>query len=154
MDYSKHLNTVNTPVTEALNDRQAANNGGGYSFVIDTFSQVRRFLILGAEGGTYYVGERKLTKDNALCIQRAIKEDAQRLINMIVEVSDNGLAPKNDPAIFALALVASSADVKARKMAYEALNSVVRTSTHLFTFMQAVKNLRGSSKGLRKAVAK
>jgi 60 kDa SS-A/Ro ribonucleoprotein len=153
MDYSRHLNPSSIPPTQPLNNRQVANDGGGYSFAVDTWTQVRRFLILGAEGGTYYVGERKLVMRNIKSIEEAIKEDPKRLVEMIVEVSDKGLAPKNDAALFTLALVAGSKDPKTRKLAYDNLYKVARTSTHLFDFMQAVKTTRGSSMGLRKALA-
>ena len=36
---------------------------------------------------------------------RCIKADGIRAVNRIVEINDSGRAPKNDPAIFALALV-------------------------------------------------
>ena len=44
-------------------------------------------------------------KQNHDAIVRCIKADGVRAVNRIVEISDAGRAPKNDPAIFALALV-------------------------------------------------
>lgn len=153
MDYSYAVKPNSIPQTEAASPAQAENNAGGFSFVVDVWTRVRRFLILGAEGGSFYVGERKLILENAKAIQEAIKLDPAKLIGIIVEVSDKALAPKNDPAIFALALAASSADLVARKLAYDAFPKVCRTSTHLFHFLTSVQGLRGWSKGLRKAVA-
>lgn len=154
MDYSYAVNPNGIPQTEAAAPNQVANTAGGYSFAVDVWTRVRRFLILGAEGGTFYVGERKLIVENAKAIQEALAADAQRLVNTIVEVSDKALAPKNDPAIFALSLVASAPSPAVRKLAYEALPKVCRTSTHLFHFLQAVNAQRGWSTGLRKAVAR
>jgi 60 kDa SS-A/Ro ribonucleoprotein len=42
----------------------AANNAGGYSFQLDRWARLDRFLVLGTDGGTFYVGERDLTVDN------------------------------------------------------------------------------------------
>ena len=40
------------------------NSGGGYSWQVDDWTRLDRFLILGAEGGTYYIAERELVKQN------------------------------------------------------------------------------------------
>jgi 60 kDa SS-A/Ro ribonucleoprotein len=37
------------------------NNAGGFVYQIDKWEQFDRFLILGSEGGTYYVNEHNLT---------------------------------------------------------------------------------------------
>src|ERR1700691_3998621 len=100
-NYLKHINE--TPQTEAIPGREDVmklNHAGGYSFQVGDWERLNRFLILGTEGGTYYVGDGKLTRENAGVVLRCIKEDAVRVVNRIVEVSDKGLAPKNDPAIF------------------------------------------------------
>lgn len=152
MDYSYAVNPNAVPQTEAVDAAQVANSAGGYSFSVDVWTRLRRFLILGAEGGSYYIGERKLIVENAKAIREALAADADKAINIIIEVSDGGLAPKNDPAIFALSLAAASKDVRTRKLAYAALPKVCRTSTHLFAFLTSIKPQRGWSKGLRKAV--
>ena len=72
---------------------------------------------------------------------------------MIVEISESGRAPKNDPAIFALAVLASNASQYVRKVALAAMPRVCRTGTHLFQFVAACKELRGWGRGLREAVA-
>jgi hypothetical protein len=50
-----------TPQNEPARDDQVRNNAGGFVFAVDKWARLDRFLILGAEGGTYYVGERELT---------------------------------------------------------------------------------------------
>ena len=37
---------------------QVRNSNSGYSWQVDDWTRLDRFLILGAEGGTYYIGER------------------------------------------------------------------------------------------------
>lgn len=155
MPYTKHFNTKKTAQTQAVPGKnQVENNAGGFVFSLDKFAQLNRFLILGAEGGTYYVGEKELTVENAKNVIECIKEDGVRVVNTIVDVSDNGRAPKNDPAIFALALVTTFGDDAAKKAAYDAISKVCRIGTHLFTFVGYVQDLRGWSRGLRNGVAK
>lgn len=153
--YGDKKKTLNTPLSEPIpGKRMKKNNSGAYSFQVTPWEQLNRFLILGSEGGTYYVGERKLTRDNAKNVIKCVKEDGQRVVRTIVEFSQEGRAPKNDPAIFALALAASEGDADTKKAAYDAITQVCRTGTHLYTFAEAIQNLRNWSRGLRNGVAK
>ena len=51
------------------------NDAGGYGFKITPQERLERFLLIGSEGGTYYVGEQKLTEDNAKSILELLKTD-------------------------------------------------------------------------------
>ncbi len=134
-------------------ERQVENNAGGFVYKVSPLKALERFLILGSEGGTYYVGEHKLTKDNAIQTIKTLNEQPDEAINLIVRISDEGRAPKNDPAIFALALAASSPNQRTRALALAALPKVCRIPTHLFHFVQFVRQFRGFGRGLRKAIA-
>ena len=35
---------------------QVANSARGYAWAVDDWSRLRRFLVLGSEGGSYYAG--------------------------------------------------------------------------------------------------
>ncbi len=140
-----------TPQTEPLAG-QVANSAGGYSYPVDDWARLRRFLILGSEGGSYYTGERALTRENALAVARCIAEDGARAVAEIVAVSAAGRAPKNDPALFALAMSATAADLDTRRAALSALPQVARTGTHLLHFVAYAQELRGWGRGLRRAV--
>lgn len=129
------------------------NSAGGAAYPVDDWKRLERFLVLGSEGGSYYAGERALTRENATAVQVCIAADPARAIAAIVEVSDSGRAPKNEPAIFALALAAASENEEARALALAALPKVCRIGTHLFQFAEAVNELRGWGRGLRRAVA-
>jgi 60 kDa SS-A/Ro ribonucleoprotein len=131
---------------------QVPNSAGGFAWAVDDWARLRRFLILGSEGGSYYTGEWKLTRENAVAVERCLAADGARAVAEIVAVSDAGRAPKNDPAIFALALAAAASDEKTRKAALEALPQVCRTSTHLFQFATFVEGFRGWGRALRRAV--
>lgn len=152
--YAGHVAPTAIPQTEAASPKQELNNAGGYSFVVDDWARLERFLVLGSEGGTYYVGERKLTKDNAGCVQRCLDLDGVRAVEMIASVSESGRAPKNDAAIFALALAAAHSRPEVQAAALAKLQTVCRIGTHLFSFCAAVDQLRGWGRGLRRAVAK
>ncbi|MGW8285730.1 MAG: TROVE domain-containing protein [Candidatus Deferrimicrobiaceae bacterium] len=151
--YTDHMQA--TPQSEPEDPRQVMNNAGGYTFTVDKWRRLERFLVLGAEGGTYYVNERKLTRDNARVVGECLDEDPARAVGLIVEVSDKGRAPKNDPAVFALALAAAHSSDEARRHALAALPKVCRIGTHLFQFVASARSLgRGWGRGLKTAVAR
>src|SRR5882762_10256929 len=154
INYPKIFNRRATPQSQPIpGSNQVRNSGGGYSWAVDDWTRFDRFLILGAEGGTYYITERDLVKQNHDAIVRCIKADGIRAVNRIVEISDAGRAPKNDPAIFALALVVTHGDTHAKAHAFANLAKVCRIGTHLFHFAEYVNAMRGWGRGLRNAVA-
>lgn len=154
MTYAQHFK--NTRQSEPLPGRAMVQNAaGGYVFAIDDWQRLRRFLILGCEGGTYYEGERKLTLENAECLRRCLNTDGKRVIDLIVDVSDRGLAPKNDAAVFALAIASVLGDDATRKYALDALPKVCRIGTHLFQFAEAREAVGGGwGRGVRGAIAR
>jgi len=155
INYSKLFHRKQTPQCEPIpGTEQVANSAGGFSWQVDDWQRLDRFLILGAEGGTYYIGESRLVKQNHDAIVRCIKADGQRVVARTIEISDGGRAPKNDPAIFVMALVATHGDNFAKAAAFAGLAKVCRTGTHLFHFAEYVNAMRGWGRGLRKAVAK
>jgi len=153
----KYTNLYNQPVPQSkpLDRRQAANNAGGFVYQIDDWKRLDRFLILGADSATYYQKAADLTRENATCVLNCYDLDAAKTVQQIVSVSDEGRAPKNDAAIFALALGASHTDTRVRQLALAAMPQVCRTSTHLFQFVGACRGLgRGWGRTLKRAVAK
>jgi 60 kDa SS-A/Ro ribonucleoprotein len=133
---------------------QVPNSAGGFAWAVDEWSRLRRFLILGSEGGSFYAGEWKLTRENAVAVERCVAEDGARAVAEIVAVSEAGRAAKNDAAIFALALAAGLGDEATRRSALEALPRVCRTSTHLFQFATFVEGFRGWGRSLRRGVGR
>lgn len=158
MDYTKHVNPRSkkkaAPQSEPIPGKaMVQNSAGGYSFTVSDWDRLDRFLVLGTEGGTYYSGERKLTKENAKTVENLLKEDGVRVVNRVVELSDAGRTPKNDPALFVLAMATAADDENTRAAALAALPKVARIGTHLFHFAQFVEGFRGWGRGLRKAIA-
>ena len=65
INYAKLFNRRVTPQSQPIpGSTQVRNSAGGYSWQVDDWTRLDRFLILGAEGGTYYIGERELVKQN------------------------------------------------------------------------------------------
>jgi 60 kDa SS-A/Ro ribonucleoprotein len=153
INYAKQFNRRATPQSQPIpGSSQVPNSAGGYSWEVNDWMRFDRFLILGAEGGTYYIAERDLVAENHDVAVRCIKADGVRAVKRIVEISDSGRAPKNHPAIFALALVATHGDKEAKALAFKNLGKVCRIGTHLFHFAEYVNALRGWGRGLRNAV--
>ena len=153
-NYASHVSTKVTPQSEKVfGSNQVPNSAGGFTFKVDNWTRLNRFLILGNEGGSYYASEHKMTQDSAKCILECVKENGRKTVDTIVEISHNGRAPKNDPAVFALALVVKHGDAATRAYAYQNLSKVCRIATHLFQFLSIADTIgKGTGTGLRKAV--
>lgn len=130
------------------------NNAGGYGFEVTPQDRLERFILIGSEEGTYYVNEQKLTQENAESIVAYIKTDGVKVVETVKDFVINNRAPKADAGIFVLALATAFGNEETKTAAYAAISQVCRTSTHLFTFLANVQNLRGWSRGLRSGVAK
>lgn len=150
--YAKHLRAP-TPQSEPL-EGQVKNSAGGYAYAVDKWARLDRFLILGSEGGTYYIQERELTNQNLDNVKACIAEDGARVVKRIVEISDAGRAPKNTPALLALALCSAFGTESVKAEAYDNLSKVARTGYHLFMWANYTDALQGTGMGWRKAVAK
>jgi len=145
--YAQYVSTKVTPQSQPIPGApQVVNSAGGYTFQLDCWGRLERFLILGCEWNTYYASERKLTIENAQGVLECARQDLARTIQTIVQISDSGRAPKNDPAIFALGLLLGN------KFAVpaEALAKVCRIGTHLFQLAETVNQTRGWGRSMRK----
>lgn len=142
---------LSTPVPQRAraDPRQVKNNAGGYTFTVSDKDRLERFLILGTDGGTYYVNEKDLTKQNLTFLIDYIKRDGVQVVSVLTTISSEGRAYKNSPAIFALALVFKYGNVEAKTTAKAALPKVCRTATHLYEFAQYVEFLGANSHSLR-----
>jgi len=141
MSYASLVSASRVHQTEKLHDRQVLNNAGGYVFALDVWARLDRFLILGSDAGTYYQKARALTRENAKVVADCWKADHVRTASRICEISVSGRAPKNSPAIFAIALGATLDDVAIRRSALDAVHEVCRTASHLFEFAALIDAL-------------
>ena len=147
------LNATETPQGLPIPGRDMVeNNAGGFVFKLDEWKQLERFLILGSEGGTFYVSEKKLTAENANKVLLLLQKDGLKVVAKTVEMLTSGRAPKPDTAIFVLALAAAKGDDATRKAALAAVPSALKTGTQLLKFVDTVNGLRGWGRGLKKAI--
>jgi 60 kDa SS-A/Ro ribonucleoprotein len=151
-DALKRINTKVTPQTQRANSHQVRNNAGGYVYEASSKSRLERFLILGVDGGTYYVKTPDLTAQNVDFIRTQLQENASEVIATVVDVSHTARAKSNSPALFVLAL-AMNTDGVDKTLVSDAVQKVARTSTHLFEYMQYLENLGGWGRAKRNSVA-
>lgn len=146
----KNYNTHVTAQTAQADPAQVVNNAGGYSFEVTPKSRLERFLILGTDGGTYYVSESKLTEQNASFLKELIAKDEKLVRDIMVDIAVNNRAHKVSPTIFTAAMLHTYGVDKAALKAE--LPKILRTSTHLFEYAQYVKNIGGWGRSKRGAI--
>lgn len=149
---ASNISPNNITTNQPLNDRQVLNTAGGYTFKVEIWNQMERFLILGIYGGTFYVNEKDLTKKNVDALKACLDQDPAKYAALIEDVSVNGRASKEDFSIFALAY-GCAYSVEARKYVLPKLNAVCRTGSHLLRFMEDYKSLGGGfGRSVRRAI--
>lgn len=141
------------PQSEPESPKQVQNNAGGYSFKLDKWAQLERFLILGSEGGTYYASERDLTKENLTNLKACISSNGVKVVQEAVNILVNGRAPKLDPCLYAIALVAKTGNAMARSAALTAIPSVCKTGTQILHMANFINSIGGWGRGTRRAIA-
>lgn len=154
---SNALNTAakglnKTPQSQKAKAGQVKNNAGGFVFQVSDQARLERFLILGVDGGTYYVKESTHARSNVQFLNEMIERDEASVLNTIVDVSVNGRAYKQSPALFALAsVIANGKDKQAVKAVF---NRVVRTGTHLYELLNYLTSMNvGWGRSKREIVA-
>lgn len=106
----KAKETTLTPQSQPLPGREAEqhlNAGGGYSFTVDEWTRLNRFVILGVGAGTMYQTQKDLVKQNAKVAEAAIAKDPRRVVDVVTDILSEGRAFKPEAGLFVLALVAS-----------------------------------------------
>lgn len=143
-----------TPQNAPLPGRdQIKNDAGGFVFALDKWTRLHRFLLLGAEGGTYYCGEDKLIAQQIGVVSECVSEDAGKTLDELLAFAPR--APKTHPWIYTLAAVAKTAkDAAVRSRAYDAVAALCGTPTMLFEWIECAKALGGFGSGLQRAIRK
>jgi 60 kDa SS-A/Ro ribonucleoprotein len=145
-----------TPQTLPIPGREREmipNNAGGFGFVLDKWERLHRFLIMGSDGGTYYVSEQKLTVQNAAVVIECLKEDGLRTIDMAYAVNVFNLAPKTDQQLFVLALAMKHGNEVTKAAVVSYAEKMLRTGTHLLHFVAMLDSLGGWNRSKRRLIA-
>ena len=168
VDEDVALNQVPGQQIQISND-QVRNNAGGFGFQVTDIDRLKRFLVLGSEGGTYYAGEKELGLENVKCIASLINAGrGKEVVEIVKQYSVEGRCAKQTTIIYTLALCARFHDgshgslyTATRKEAYKALSAICRIPTDLFHFVQfcediskSVDTKTGWGRAHRKAIAK
>ena len=168
VDEAVELNRIPGQQIQISND-QVRNNAGGFGFQVTDLDRLKRFLVLGTEGGTYYAGEKELGLQNVKCIASLINAGrGKEVVDVVKQYSVEGRCAKQTTIVYALALCARYHDgnhaslyTATRKEAYNALSAICRIPTDLFHFVQfcedvskAVDKKTGWGRAHRKAIAK
>lgn len=152
MSYLRKYSPLHPNQRQPLDEQQVKNSAGGYAYPVSIWTNLDRFLILGTEGGSYYATEQDLTKVNVDSVKQCIAKDGVQVVERIQEISVSGRAPKNEPALYALALAFTHGDTATKRKVQEVFCDVARIGTHLFNFVAFVNGMRGWGRSLRRLV--
>lgn len=151
-DPLRNVNTRATPQSRRADVRQVPNSAGGYAFRLDPLARLRRFLTIGTTGGTYYASERELTRANADDLLDLVRERGLEVVAETVAISEAARAPRNQQALFTLAVAVAHGDLDTRRQVAEVLPRVARTGTHLMQFVTYARQFRGWGRVLDRAI--
>jgi 60 kDa SS-A/Ro ribonucleoprotein len=160
-------NDLNIPPTqrERADARQVQNSAGGFVYQVDDETRLRRFLVLGTEGGTFYASQKDLTKANIEFLKAFAVRDPNLYFGVLADVDAANKAPRHSTVLVALAvLYAYGAPVTTTTSAGEQstfdvrteiearFTEFVRTATHLFEFVGYITQFRAWGRSLRRLV--
>lgn len=162
--YSDMARSAQPTQTERGDSRQVVNSAGGYVYQTDDATRLRRFLILGTEGGTFYASERDLTKVNLDFMKEFAAKDPKAFYNVLADVDADNIAPRHSTILLALAVLFAQAgqpskDKRIEREGVEVYDAIkahfpqfVRTGTHLFEFVDNALLFRKWGRGLRTVI--
>lgn len=151
---------------EKVKDGQVENNAGGFVFPVSDETQVRRFLILGSDKGSYHQSSEKITIDNAQRIIKIIEQgNGHMVLKELALINAENRNPKMNAMIFTLAICARISTHDTTKKtecpmlnaysdyiralhdsALDLIPEVCRTPTHLFEFVDYCQTISESTK--------
>jgi 60 kDa SS-A/Ro ribonucleoprotein len=126
------------------------NNCGKEVFQISDIDQVKRFLSLGSDNGTYYVSNKELTIQNIDSIENVlVSNNRDKLINLIKTYI--GKCKKQEPLVYLLARCCTYDSqnkemIEFRRSAYDLVDEVCTIPTNLFLFLKYTKYLYNKHK--------
>lgn len=151
---------------ERADARQVQNSAGGYVYSVSDEQRLRRFLVLGTEGGTFYASQKDLTRVNVNFLKEYAAKDPNMFFGTLLDVDANNVAPRHSTVLLALAVLythstpmtvtipgtGETSTFDARVEVEARFNEFVRTGTHLFEFVQYVTMYRKWGRALRRLV--
>ena len=128
--------------------KEGVNSCGKDVFIVSDKEMFKRFIMLGSENGTYYIGKEELTTQHVICLENMIRMNWKDIIGIMSEFCNR--VYKQDSLIYALArCCAEFGNRSLREEAYKLLPTICKTPTHLFMFVdmyeRVSKSLHGST---------
>ncbi|MCB2146549.1 MAG: TROVE domain-containing protein [Deltaproteobacteria bacterium] len=136
---------------------QVMNNAGGYVFTVNDQTKMLRFLILGSENGSYYVGkDRKIANTmNFLKEFMATEEGALQALELALDVKANNRAYKVDPSLLVLGMALASPFPQINGKAYEYMGVMCATPTQLFDAISYARSFgKGWGRAFKRAISR
>ncbi|XP_046844105.1 uncharacterized protein LOC124438154 [Xenia sp. Carnegie-2017] len=131
---------------------QVENSEGSLVWNVGNMDRFRRFLVLGSDTGTFYIGERTLGLENATVVVNLLRAGRSvEVVNEIEKYSIEGRTVRQQAIVFSLAVCARRGDLATKRQAYKALPKICRIPTHLFMFIDFCKLLSQPGKGWGRA---
>jgi 60 kDa SS-A/Ro ribonucleoprotein len=156
--YAKEINPSNTPQSEPILGRESEmvkNQAGGWVFALDPWKCLTRFLVLGAEGGSYYAAQREMVLDNAGALLHCLADDGPRVVKLIADIDSANRAPKRNTLLFGLGVALALGDQATKDAVVGFIPQIVRTASDLFEFLSIQRDLRGSlgARSIRRVIS-
>ena len=126
------------------------NSDKGFVFELTPMKMLERFLILGSESPTYYARAEDITENNCRNAANLIKTNPKEVLDILLDVSENNRAPKVQPTIFILALYFKYASSEWKTEASRQAHRILRTFTHLATFLNYLTQFHGWGRSIRR----
>lgn len=143
------------PQSAPISPFQVKNEAGGHGWALTDADRVGRFLVLGSEGGSFYVESTAMTLQNVAALERVLfqgDEAGIAVVNMIREVSVSGRAPRQTPALFTLAVCLAKGSDATKRRAVEIVPDVCRTGSTFFELVSFLDAMRGHGSTWRRAI--
>lgn len=146
-----NINVTQTPQRQPVPGRtdQVRNPSGGYVFSLSDEEKLRDFLTLGTTGGSYHLGEDKLTGQNSELVLKFARERGADMARIAHEMS-TGMPPRvpsNRGCLFGMAAAQALGNPESVQAVKQLLPEVARTTDHLSQFFGYRKQLKGTGGG-------
>ncbi|XP_060559975.1 RNA-binding protein RO60-like [Ruditapes philippinarum] len=128
-------------ISKSGKNAMVQNNMGGYVFKLNDSKRLLRFIIMGSEGGSYYVKEKELQRENVTCIDRLIGAgagSAGRPANQRNQCQQTQCEAERFIACIRN-LCQNVTTRTQRKLRTPLLSEICRIPTHLFMFIKVLR---------------
>lgn len=126
------------------------NLAGGYVFKADDWQVLRRWLLTGSMGNSFYQSADDMTSQNLQVLEALIEVDPVKVGAEILYAMNKGVNVHTP--ILALVYLSLGNSPKAKQEFRTVFPEVIRTASHLYEFISYTKHLRGFGSTIHKAV--